>query len=366
MMDLLEKKKLEGPGERQPQFRLGVPTLNAREIMGTEFPEPAWVVPGLIPGGVTILASSPKMGKSWLCLGLGLGVASGETVLGQISVTPREVLYIAMEDTNRRLQRRLEIILQGRPAPGQMHFSVMWPRFDATGLQELHNWMKGHPETGLILIDTLARVRGPRRGFMYDSDYEAIAQLKTIADDYGLGIVVVHHLRKAEAADVMDMISGSSGLTGAADNVAVLKRERSRSEATLFVSGREVEEQELALKFEAERGSWAIMGSAEECRLTQERQEIVDLIRKEGCIMKLGDIARALGKKVPNVHHLLTSLVDQGIVEKIGYGKYKLKVATGEPTPEASGKEEARLADGPVAGASIDKTGKSTESAPIE
>lgn len=143
------------------------PTLTAQQILSTEYPDPTWTVPGLIPEGLTILASRPKMGKSWLCLGLAIGVASGGRVLGQIEVQPQKVLYIAMEDTGRRLHSRLHMILHGNSEPDQLIFALTWPRLDGTGLQDLRNWMEQNPDTGLIIIDTLVRIRGSRRpGFL--------------------------------------------------------------------------------------------------------------------------------------------------------------------------------------------------------
>ncbi len=304
-------------------------TLTAQQILNTEYPDLIWTVPGLIPEGLTILASRPKIGKSWLCLGLAVGVASGGMVLGQIEVQPHKVLYIAMEDTERRLQSRLQMILPGNAAPDQLIFALTWPRLGGPGEKKLRAWMTENPETKLIIIDTLAGIRGSRRpGSLYDADYREIAGIKGIADEYGISIIVVHHSRKAKAEDILDRVSGSTGLTGAADNVAILMRERSQADATLFVSGREVEDQELALNFEA--GSWVIMGEAQEYRLTEERREIVDLLRREGGPIKLADIAGALGKKKPNVINLLNSLIEEGFVEKAGHGKYQLKTASSE------------------------------------
>jgi hypothetical protein len=341
--------KAEKSVDSQSELRLSTPTLTAQDIMGSEFPNLPWIIPGLLPSGLTVLASRPKLGKSWLCLGMGLGVATGGTVLGQIEVPKRDVLYISLEDTARRLQNRLKMVLQDAPAPEQFHFALHWPRLNGgAGTKAMDNWMKDHPETGLIIIDTLARIRGSRRGSFYDNDYEDIAQLKSIADDYSIGIIVVHHLRKTEAKDIFDMVSGSTGLTGAADNVALLLRDRSRADAILYLGGREVEDQELALKFESEHGSWVIMGPADEYQLTEERQQILDLLKQEGSVMRLADITTALGKKKPNVINLLNNLIDRGLVEKAGYGKYRLKLASGavEAPSHESPEEVEEVSDG--------------------
>ena len=323
-------------------------TLTARQILATEYPEPTWAVPGLISEGVTILAGGPKIGKSYLCLHIALAVASGGTVLGKIEVTPRRVLYIALEDTYRRLGSRMRKILHGNPEPDRIHFAYSWPRLDGTGLQDLRSSMEQHPDIGLIIIDTLVRIRSSKRtGSPYEADYNEISRIKALADEFGICIVVVHHLRKTKAQDIFDLVSGSTGLTAAADTVAILLRERSQADATLFVSGREVEEQELALRFEFDSGSWVLLGEAAACRLSEERQEIVDLLESEGGPMKLGDIASALGKKKPNLLGLLSGLTDQGLVEKAGHGKYQLKPAPGgsDGPRETSSEETGESSD---------------------
>lgn len=307
--------------------------VTAQEILRTEYPDLPWVVPGLIPVGLTLLASQPKMGKSWLCLNLAVAVATGGKVLGHIDVTPQEVLYIALEDTLRRIKSRLQMFCKENPSLSRLRVLTKWPQVNGGGLTALKDWMEDNPKTRLIIIDTLARIRGFRRsGSTYDADYKEITKFKALTDEYGISIILVHHMRKSAATDVVDRVSGSTGLTAAADNVALLLRNRSQAEATLNLYSRDVEDQKLALRFEAGSGSWIIMGKAEEYRLTRERQEIIDLLRREGRSCKLKDITEALGKKKPNVSNLLNSLKGQGLVEKEEYGKYRLKAeSSGEP-----------------------------------
>lgn len=368
MKKLLEHHpgRSEGTFFRPLNFPLG---LTAQQLLNNVYPEPEWVVLGLIPEGLTLLASKPKMGKSYLCLGIAVGVASGGRVLGQIDVPARGVFYLALEDTLRVVQSRLRMIRQGNPKPIPLDIYSSWPRLDDGGLEIFIDKIGEKPETGLIIIDTLARIRSLKRpGSIYEADYNEMAKLKKVADEQRISIIVIHHTRKAGGADFLDRVLGSTGLTAAPDNIALLMRKPSQPEATLFVSGREMEEQELAFKFEAEWGSWVILGHAEDCRLTQERQEIIDLLRQEGCIMRLGDIASALGKKKPNVINLLNSLMELGLVEKAGYGKYKARGETsesGESPLAPSDEKEASRADDPVAGASLSETGESSESAQI-
>ena len=126
-------------------------------------------------------------------------------------------------------------------------FVRQWPRLDQGGVQWLDRWLQGHPGARLIIIDTLAKVRPESRpnGSVYAEDYAALEGLKTMADKHHVAVLVVHHLRKLSGEDPLDEISGTTGLTGVADNVFVMRRERGHNEAVLHVTGRDIDEQQL-------------------------------------------------------------------------------------------------------------------------
>ena len=258
------------------------------ELLKMELPDPNWVVPGLLPEGFSFLAGNPKLGKSWLALGIAIATATGGAVLGSIKVERGDVLYLALEDTDRRLQSRVRKILGegARDADlSRLDFAIEWPRNDMGGVIKIERWLQEHPEAKLIVIDTFQKIRGngaSSNSNAYGADYDAVGALKLLADRYGVAILAVHHRKKGEGMDDVESISGSYGLTGAADGLLSLKRERGRADATLFVTGRDVDEQELALKWDALIGCWSIMGEASEYRLSQERAEILDALRVAG------------------------------------------------------------------------------------
>ena len=208
---------------------IGIPqTLTDLDLVATEFPPPHFVVPDLIPEGDTILAGRPKTGKSLLAQNLGLGVAGGTRALGRVDVSPHEVLYLALEDTGRRMKSRLAM-MSGINAPtNRIHFAFQWGRIDQGGLKQLEDWLINHPQTKLIIIDTFGKIRSLNgAGYTpYDRDYRDVSSFKKIADRYGVAIVLIHHLRKASAEDCLDLVTGTTGLTGAADTVAILRRQR--------------------------------------------------------------------------------------------------------------------------------------------
>lgn len=237
--------------------------FNAHELMNTHFPEPRWAVPGLVAEGLTILGGAPKLGKSWLCLSLGLDVAGGHPVLGKIEAESGPVLYAALEDPPRRLKSRLHKILGAAPAPVDLTLVTELPTM-AVALDLVAEWLEGNPEARLVIVDVLAKIRPPASAGKnaYEEDYRILSQLKMLADRYRVAVVVVTHLRKMEAADVFDQVSGSTGLTGAADATLVLKRSRGEHEASLHVTGRDIVESEYAVTFDPQDCTWRLDGDA--------------------------------------------------------------------------------------------------------
>jgi len=258
------------------------PTIfNLRELLSWELPPVRWAVPEILPEGLTLLAGKPKLGKSWLALSLALSIAAGGVALGKQPVTQGDVLYLALEENARRLQARARQLLASMTeVPHGLEFALDWPRLAEGGLSYLEDYLKTHPNTRLVVVDTWAKVAprtDHRRCTQYEGDYEALTPLKRLADAYHVSILAVHHLRKTGASDVLDEITGSTGMTGAVDGTLILKRERGQAEATLFVTGRDIErEQQLTLSFDASTALWSVIGNADELGRTRARQQILD------------------------------------------------------------------------------------------
>ena len=298
-------------------------TVTAADLMTSELPPVRWGVRGVLPEGVTLLAGKPKLGKSWLALGLCVAVAAGGVALGTRQVEQGDVLYLALEDNRRRLQKRLGKMLCG-PAPEGLEIATSWPKLDEGGVEALGAWLGEHPEARLVAVDTLAKIRPRTRGQnVYQEDYAALEELLPLAAEHEVAIVVVHHTRKMAAADPLDEISGSTGLTGGVDGVLVLKRDRGKADAVLHVDGRDIEEPaEYALKWDAETAGWTTVGDAEEYRLNKERREIVELLELEDEPMGPKAVANALDKDYTAVRQLMSRMHKDGQLSQEGYGKY--------------------------------------------
>lgn len=238
-------------------------TIDAETLMTTVLPSTKFVVDRLLPEGLHILAGAPKIGKSWLALWLCLCVAKGESVW-DFSVTKGTVLYLCLEDSLTRIQNRLFQITED--APDTLHFTTLAGSIGGGLEDQLKGFLTEHPGTALVVIDTLQKVRQPgENANPYASDYRDITALKRLADDYGIAILLIHHLRKMNDEDPLNMISGTTGISGATDSSFVLKeRKRGSGEATLYCTGRDIEYRELPLRFQKDTHTWVLTESVED------------------------------------------------------------------------------------------------------
>src|SRR5262249_52150943 len=206
----------------------------------------------------TLLAGKPKIGKSWLILHAAIAVARGGFTLGDIHCIEGDVLYCALEDNERRMQSRMTKLLGvSQPWPKRLDFCFDLPRLGAGGAEVIHNWIVAHPEARMVAIDPLAMIRSLKKldESSYQSDYLALIELRKLANEHGIALPVVHHLRKAEADDPFDTISGTLGLTGAVDSMLVLKRDNYGG-YVLHGKGRDLIEVEKAMEFDRNAGIW--------------------------------------------------------------------------------------------------------------
>lgn len=303
----------------RPKTKPTIVTTRTNHLAAADLPEPVYTVPGFITPGLTILAGRPKLGKSWLAFGLADAVARGGYAMGKVKVDPGPVLYLALEDTLLRLQKRLLMLLNGGGASPDLEVGTECPPLDQGGLEAIEEWIKSRPGARMVIIDTWAKVRPERKRDqgIYEGDYAASAPLKALGDKHGVAIVVVHHTRKMEAADWLDSVSGSTGLTGAADTIMVLTRKRGETDATLGVTGRDIDEAEKAIRFDKHTGMWELLGEAADFRRTEARQEILDALEENESLTR-SDLVEITGKSKQAVSNLLSKLVKEGRITAAG------------------------------------------------
>ena len=222
-------------------------TISAEELLSTPLPPVKWIIPNLLPAGLALFAGPSKAGKSWLTLWLCLQVAQGKPMWGR-EIEPHTVIYFSLEDTFNRLQKRLLQLVGSEEAPERL---VMQTECSSIGQgleEQLTSFLYQHPDTGLIVIDTLQKVRSnDQSNSMYASDYKEISVLKALADKYNVCILLIHHLRKQAADDPFQQIAGSNGLMGASDTSWVMQRKRMSQTASILVTGHDMDNKTLRL-----------------------------------------------------------------------------------------------------------------------
>lgn len=250
--------------------------IRADELDSMQLEKPLFIVEGILPIGLTIVASPPKYGKSWLVLDLCISVATGTKFLGHMT-NKTGVLYLALEDSNNRLQERMKKVLNGRIAPKNFAMSIKSADLGHGLFEQLEQFLKQNPKTQLIVIDTFQRIRAEaKRGeSIYTTDYKEAGQLKSFADEHKICIVLVHHTKKArDISDTFANISGTMGLTGAADTMIVMHKESREDENTkLSLTGRDIEMQNYQMRFNKDCYRWHILGTSEEVEEMQAIEE---------------------------------------------------------------------------------------------
>jgi hypothetical protein len=235
--------------------------IDGETLMTTALPPIRFVVSGLMPQGLHILAGAPKIGKSWLALWLCLCVAKGESVW-DFPTRRGSVLYLCLEDSYSRIQNRLLDITD--TAPDNLFFATMSEKLQCGLEEQIEQFPSNHLDTELIVIDTLQRIRSAAGDANpYANDYRDIGLLKALADKHHIAILLIHHLRKMNDDDPMNMISGTTGISGATDSNLVLRKDkRSVNTATLYCTGRDIEYRELALEFDAGTHIWKLLSDS--------------------------------------------------------------------------------------------------------
>jgi hypothetical protein len=303
-----------------------LPGITAAELSTKDFPPLEWVVGGILPEGSYLLSARPKVGKSWLGLQICLGVAYGESVLGR-EVKQGKAVYLALEDNHRRLQSRLRQLRPSGYATEDLILHTNWPRFNKGegGVEKLIETIKEH-KPRIIVIDTLAKVRPPsgRNSNSYEADYGFLAPLTEVANKYRTTILIIHHNRKGKAeTDPLEQISGTLGLAGAVDGALIIDGNRGDPSYTLSLIGRDIpNDDDLAITLQ-KNGQWVVLGAAREVFISQERQNIKELLLLHPGGLKPVEVVDLTGKKAGTIRKLMNSMARDGQLVNVK-GTYSL------------------------------------------
>ena len=237
--------------------------IDGETLLDMDIMAPRFCVRDLLPQGLSILGGAPKIGKSWLVLDLCLRVAKGES-MWNMETAKGTTLYLCLEDTYFRIQQRLGCITD--EAPPNLFFANAAGTLADDLEQQIILFVREHPDTLLIVIDTFQMVRTSNGEPSYGGDYQELQKLKRIADALQISILLVHHLRKQGDRDPVNRLSGTTGISGAADAIFILdKDERNQNCAKLVCTGRDIEHRELELRFSKESCTWEMLSDSLEC-----------------------------------------------------------------------------------------------------
>lgn len=260
--------------------------IDAETLYYKPIEHPKMLIDGVLSDGLAILAGDSKIGKSWMVLWLCLQISKGEPVWG-IPTRKTDVVYLALEDREWRVQQRMQDLTDAPPE--NLHFGFSCGQLGAELESQIEDVLKDHPSTGLIFIDTLQMIRDnvSSKVNAYAQDYKDLASLKKIADDHGICIFVVHHTRKErDGGNIFNDITGSTAIMGVVDTSMVLRKEdRFGDNATLSITGRDVEEKKLKMKIQGVK--WGITEELDAAALRKEKIpdfvfRVADILLQQG------------------------------------------------------------------------------------
>ncbi len=284
----------------------------AKHIFEAEYPPPSFLVPNLIPScGLTILAGPFKGCKSWFLLYLCMILSTSGKFLDYMFLEKRKGIYLALEDSEARFHHRMHCL--GFIPGDECLISTSFPS-GKEGLDCLRKILAEDRTIQYVIIDTLGKFSTGRGKGGFQEDYDWIGSIKDVADSFHLAIVMVHHLRKmGDEVDIFNEISGSCGSMAAADSILVLKKQRNSGSGTLSCTGRDFEDMKYQVYFSSETYRWSIKGEHEESASTPERQEVLDILKRQGEMTPL-QIAGQISRTSKSVSNILSKLKREGFV----------------------------------------------------
>ena len=234
--------------------------IDGETLMDKRLPPTKFCVDTLLPQGLCILGGSPKVGKSWMVLDLCVRVAQGAPLWG-LPTSKGDVLYLCLEDSQRRIQERLNAITDS--VPDGIYFATGCTSIEGGVCDWIRDFKRHHSLLSLVAIDTFQLIRTPTPEVSYGGDYAELRVLKELADELEICILLVHHLRKTNDRDPFNKLSGSTGISGAVDAIFVLdKNARTERLATLYASGRDIRDRKMQLELEQDTCVWSLISDS--------------------------------------------------------------------------------------------------------
>ncbi len=307
--------------------------ITASELKNMTLQEVKWLIEGIVPKGLTLLAGKAKVGKSYFLLNLALDLSAGRKAFNVILTEPSKVLYLGLEEPKMRTKTRIESIIGDGEWPENLHIFGLgaWPKSDEGGYDRLELWMKEHPDTELIIIDTLAKWKSPKKKTNrteYEEEYQSLEKLHTFAGNHDIAVIVAHHARKTQAEDIMDEIIGGTGIQASVDTITIISRNKRVDKDSRIYNyrGRDIGEGERVFKFKKNSRMVLTDENVSDYRMETEQRKLIQKVVGIYRIIKRKKLVDLLqGQIGKGIDVILRKMVDTGLIERSGYGKYAYK-----------------------------------------
>ncbi|MCB2141200.1 AAA family ATPase [bacterium] len=299
-------------------------TRTAIDLAMMEFDPIQFIIAGLLPIGLSIIVGLSKIGKSLLTVMMTLAVGNGQRLFETLDTIKSQVLLLSMEDKERTLHNRVIKMLPKYPASDEVKVATEWGHDFEENLQFLKAYLEDHSMVRLVVIDTLSLFCGESNKGTYTSDYKNLSKLRDISIDYDISILAVHHIVKNPPKDWLSAPYGSHGISGAADSIMFLERNRELKSAKLRYAVRDGESGSHSLRLNSKNLTWEEAGSPHPLQNKPEQRQLFDILHSAKRPMTLAEITNQSGKKKTNVHKMLRSMVGKGILLQSKHGVYAI------------------------------------------
>lgn len=337
--------ELRPPNRKTPPQTDLPQEFDLEELAEMDLPPIEWLVQDFLPPGLSLLASPPKFGKSYLTLQLALCVADGQPFLS-LPTRKCDVLYYDLESGHHIIKNRLMPIMAHHDIArsrlkGRFHFRLTAdPHGEA--VNEVDAYLTAHPGTKLVVIDLFQMVRGEedtRGKSAYQLDYAAFTRWRNMALSHpDVAVILVHHTNKGKHDNWQDQISGSNGIAGATHTNFVLskfgkqgmsdeEREAMLPYALIQGAGKQVKPFELVIRHAPNMGGWELSPMKSwEVTTTNLQDKILKVmaLRSVGELWTAQEVTDELGPQFnrKNVVQAMWRMGKQGLIEgqdKVGY-----------------------------------------------
>lgn len=313
--------------------------IDAAVLLEKDLGPQKWLIPGLITEGVTLVASPPKLGKTFFCVNLAVAVSQGMEVFDAFEVAPTTVLYLFLEGTERSKKERIMALAPDGLLSDKLLVAYDWSTgVDAcAGLKEVLN---SRPDIGLVIVDTYQLISDDSgSGNAYQKEYHRAAELVRVFQEASVNALLIHHDRKNNngSLDPFDSISGSYGLQAAVDNIIKLQR-KGDGTIKLLARGRDLEEMELVFSIQWPEGKWILNGERPQNLVSKERhlvEKALGVINAPAGPSAIYEQATQLGypSSLEAIKKLLRAMTDdpRSKVTQKTRGKYELLTEDDSP-----------------------------------